>query len=75
MMCHKMGRFPIGTIGLGRSSVSSRMRVPSPPHNTKTGMSEMLLVTRTPKNQARPKTALDNAGYAPLVQNPSNAID
>src|SRR2546421_8379981 len=37
MMCHRIGLFPIGTIGLGRSSVSSRMRVPSPPQRTKTG--------------------------------------
>jgi len=31
MMCHKMGRPPISTIGFGRNSVSSRRRVPMPP--------------------------------------------
>src|SRR5438128_2071818 len=31
MMCHSTGRFPMGTIGLGRYSVSSRSRVPLPP--------------------------------------------
>src|SRR5919109_1080024 len=31
MMCHKIGRPPISTIGLGRTSVSSARRVPSPP--------------------------------------------
>src|SRR5687768_2630263 len=36
MMCHKMGRPPIGTIGLGRNSVSSRKRVPNPPHKITT---------------------------------------
>ena len=36
-MCQRIGWFPTGTIGLGRSSVSSRRRVPNPPHNTKTG--------------------------------------
>src|SRR5437588_13028318 len=36
MMCHRMGRPPISTIGFGRNSVSSRSRVPNPPHNTMT---------------------------------------
>src|SRR4051794_28374164 len=41
MMCHSRGRSPTSTIGLGRYSVSSRMRVPIPPHSTTTfGMSE-----------------------------------
>src|SRR3982751_1804499 len=31
MMCHKMGRPPICTIGLGLISVSSERRVPIPP--------------------------------------------
>src|SRR5215472_672120 len=30
-MCHKIGRPPISTIGLGRIEVSSTNRVPSPP--------------------------------------------
>src|SRR5216684_1311656 len=30
-MCHRMGRPPISTIGLGRRCVSSLIRVPSPP--------------------------------------------
>src|SRR3954470_3781045 len=46
MMCQRMGRFPTGTIGLGRSSVSSRMRVPRPPQRTKTGTSELFLVIK-----------------------------
>src|SRR6185503_5886076 len=36
MMCHRIGRPPISTIGLGRNSVSSRNRVPSPPHRMTT---------------------------------------
>src|SRR5436189_6179619 len=31
MMCHRMGRPPISTIGFGLISVSSESRVPSPP--------------------------------------------
>src|SRR6266850_2546109 len=31
MMCHRMGRSPISTIGLGRDAVSSDRRVPRPP--------------------------------------------
>src|SRR6267142_490732 len=48
MMCHRIGRVPIGTMGLGLSSVSSRMRVPRPPQRTKTGMSEVLVKTTHP---------------------------
>src|SRR5258708_4729677 len=36
MMCHRIGRLPIGTIGFGRYSVSSRKRVPCPPHKITT---------------------------------------
>src|ERR1700728_1444701 len=32
-MCHRIGRPPISTIGLGRVTVSSLSRVPSPPAN------------------------------------------
>jgi len=35
-MCHRIGWLPIGTIGLGRNSVSSRNRVPLPPHKMTT---------------------------------------
>src|SRR6185369_373068 len=31
MMCHRIGRPPISTIGFGRTSVSSARRVPRPP--------------------------------------------
>src|SRR6476646_3266833 len=31
MMCHRIGRWPMSTIGLGRDSVSSLNRVPMPP--------------------------------------------
>src|SRR5437763_16110896 len=31
MMCHTMGRLPMGSIGFGSSSLASRMRVPRPP--------------------------------------------
>src|SRR5208282_4504403 len=36
IMCHRIGRPPISTMGLGRYSVSSRKRVPSPPHSITT---------------------------------------
>ena len=36
MMCQRIGRPPISTIGLGRNSVSSRRRVPSPPQRMTT---------------------------------------
>src|ERR1041385_4174704 len=31
MMCHRIGRSPISTMGLGLSAVSSARRVPKPP--------------------------------------------
>ena len=36
MMCQRIGRPPISTIGFGRNSVSSRKRVPSPPQRMTT---------------------------------------
>src|SRR3954454_9080034 len=51
MMCQRIGRWPTGTIGLGRTSVSSRNRVPSPPHRTNTGTSESLCFTDLPLRQ------------------------
>src|ERR1041384_6234518 len=36
MMCHTIGRFPIGSIGLGSTSFASRIRVPWPPHRMST---------------------------------------
>src|SRR5882762_2574683 len=42
MMCQRMGRPPISTIGLGRNSVSSRRRVPNPPQRTTTFISGFL---------------------------------
>src|SRR5208282_1094104 len=36
IICQRIGRPPISTMGLGRYSVSSRKRVPSPPHSITT---------------------------------------
>src|SRR5687767_13978746 len=36
MMCQTSGRPPTSTIGLGRNSVSSHIRVPCPPHRMTT---------------------------------------
>src|SRR3954467_14054333 len=36
MMCHRIGRPPRSTMGLGRNSASSRIRVPCPPQRTTT---------------------------------------
>src|SRR4051812_3288646 len=36
MMCQRIGRSPIGSIGFGRNSVSSRSRVPLPPQRITT---------------------------------------
>src|ERR1700687_2751459 len=36
IICHRIGCPPISTKGLGRYSVSSRNRVPSPPHSITT---------------------------------------
>src|SRR5215471_13244597 len=36
MTCHRIGRPPMGIIGLGTSSATSRMRVPLPPHRITT---------------------------------------
>src|SRR5205085_6933943 len=36
MMCQRIGRSPIGNIGLGRNSVSFCRRVPLPPHKITT---------------------------------------
>jgi hypothetical protein len=41
MMCQRIGRVPISTIGFGRYSVSSRSRVPWPPQRITTGMSRL----------------------------------
>src|SRR5437763_1639387 len=38
MMCQRMGRPPISTMGFGRTSVSSRRRVPWPPQRMTTFM-------------------------------------
>src|SRR5258708_16644586 len=42
MMCQRMGRPPMGIIGLGMSSATSRMRVPWPPHRITTCMPPLL---------------------------------
>src|SRR5215472_15842941 len=44
MMCQRTGRPPISTIGLGRNSVSSRRRVPRPPHRITTFTAVSLLM-------------------------------
>src|SRR5215212_2957702 len=44
MMCQRIGRGPISTIGLGRYSVSSRSRVPWPPQRITTGMSRLSIL-------------------------------
>src|SRR5882724_898686 len=36
MMCQRIGRLPIGAIGLGMTSLTSRKRVPRPPHRIAT---------------------------------------
>src|SRR6185437_1530503 len=36
MMCQRMGRLPIGAIGFGMTSLTSRKRVPRPPHKIAT---------------------------------------
>src|SRR5438128_1256123 len=38
MTCHRIGRPPMGIIGLGTSSATSRIRVPLPPHKITTCM-------------------------------------
>src|SRR5262249_51377685 len=42
MICQRIGRSPIGTIGLGRNSVSSRRRVPKPPQKITTFIRESI---------------------------------
>src|ERR1700730_899318 len=42
MMCQRIGRPPTSTSGLGRYSVSSRRRVPCPPHRMTTFTSTSL---------------------------------
>src|SRR4051812_32602737 len=37
MICQRIGCSPMGTMGLGRNSVSSFKRVPSPPQRMNTG--------------------------------------
>lgn len=44
MMCQRMGRCPTSTSGLGRNSVSSRSRVPWPPHRITTFISQPRVV-------------------------------
>src|ERR1700749_311670 len=52
MTCHRMGRPPISTIGLGRRDVSSLSRVPKPParimaftHTSRAGFDCLACVT------------------------------
>src|SRR5690349_964742 len=40
MMCHRIGFSPMSTSGFGMFSVTSRRRVPIPPHRITTGISE-----------------------------------
>src|SRR5277367_2695604 len=56
MMCQRIGRPPSSTSGLGRNSVSSRSRVPRPPHRITTFMSRPfagLFQTKLPKRTGR----------------------
>src|ERR1035438_8113130 len=50
IICHRIGRPPISTMGLGRYSVSSRKRVPRPPHSittfTRFSWQALMLVSR-----------------------------
>src|SRR4051794_20926328 len=52
MMCHSSGRPPTSTIGFGRYSVSSRMRVPRPPQSRTTLGSGAGLIT--PRDRPSP---------------------
>src|ERR1700682_920726 len=64
MMFHRMGLPPISTIGLGRNSVSSRRRVPNPPHRTTTFISGFL---------AAPP-AQGSASHLPHLYGPANQL-
>ena len=49
MMCQRIGCSPIGTIGLGSSSVTSRSRVPLPPQRIIAGgMTEFSFIAGPP---------------------------
>jgi hypothetical protein len=43
-MCQSIGLLPISTIGLGKKSVSSLMRVPLPPHKITVFISQAPLI-------------------------------
>ena len=51
MMCHKIGRPPISTIGFGFDVVSSLRRVPKPPANITAFIAEGVLVLRKKKTE------------------------
>src|SRR6266496_265748 len=56
MMCQRIGRPPISTIGFGRTSVSSASRVPSPPARITTLTDCLLYPGRMiPTNEHSPK--------------------
>lgn len=79
MICHRIGCSPIGTMGLGRTSVTSRRRVPLPPQRIITGISgkdksrfpgEVLPVLEVPDAVLRFRFVLDVSGIpvsAPLL--------
>ena len=67
MMCQRIGRLPMGTIGLGRTSVSSFRRVPMPPQSTKTGVCALFdtpMLRLSDKNN--PHSNLDDALTCPV---------
>ena len=69
MMCHKIGRPPMGIIGLGTSASTSRIRVPNPPQRITT-------CTALSKARAgkRGGTQADCAGYTPRWRNGSTEV-
>ena len=63
-MCHSSGRPPTSTIGLGRNSVSSRMRVPWPPHSRTTFTLAAVIGTITYHFKSDLKSLWVTADYA-----------
>src|SRR4051794_40114015 len=69
MMCHRIGRPPISTIGFGRTSVSSASRVPRPPARIATFIPQHVLLgtvqTDSIDTSSRPGGALPTNQHSP----------
>src|SRR5689334_20090773 len=69
MICHRMGREPTGTMGLGRNSVSSRSLVPLPPQRITTFMGRGDVPKAVSEVNEKLRGRARRAGFNPTFRN------